>query len=91
MFSITYASERIHRRLHDELRIPKDQASKILSAIEKILGNFDPKQRTPQIKKLTDSSRWRLRVGDYRVIFIPNFKTQVIEVLSVVQRGNAYD
>jgi mRNA-degrading endonuclease RelE of RelBE toxin-antitoxin system len=91
MFSISYASERIRKRLHDELRIPREQAARILSSIEKELNTFDPRQRSPRIKKLTDSSRWRLKVGDYRVIFIPDFKKQTIAIMAISQRGNAYD
>jgi mRNA-degrading endonuclease RelE of RelBE toxin-antitoxin system len=91
MFSISYASDRIRKRLNDELHIPRDQALKIKTKIESELSNFNPKQRSKDVKKLQDSSRWRLRMGDYRVIFIPDFKSHTIQIVSISQRGNAYD
>ena len=91
MFSIVYASERILKHLNDELHIPRDQALKIKTKIENELSNFNPKQRSKDVKKLQGSSRWRLRTGDYRVIFIPDFKSHAIQIVGISQRSSAYD
>lgn len=52
----------------------------------------DPASLGPQIKQLSGSDLWRLRVGDYRVIFRPEGEAAtVMLVLRVRHRREAYD
>jgi mRNA interferase RelE/StbE len=50
----------------------------------------DPASLTNQVKRLQGEERlWRLRVGDWRVIF--NQDMVVVHVVRVASRGSAYD
>jgi mRNA interferase RelE/StbE len=40
--------------------------------------------------KLTDRSEWRLRVGDYRVLYEVDTKTRAIEITAIRHRKEAY-
>jgi mRNA interferase RelE/StbE len=42
------------------------------------------------IRRLTASDEWRLRVGDWRVRFRPDFDARLLAVLRVLPRGRAY-
>jgi mRNA interferase RelE/StbE len=43
------------------------------------------------VLKLTGQDAWRLRVGDWRVIFERDEAIRVIGVVRVLPRGRAYD
>lgn len=43
------------------------------------------------VLKLTGQDTWRLRVGDWRVIFERDETIRVIGVVRVLPRGRAYD
>jgi len=61
----------LHRRARKAVRsIPQAQSVRITSAIERIAGLDDPTV-DPNVSKMVAEweGRWRLRVGDYRVIF----------------------
>jgi mRNA interferase RelE/StbE len=91
MFRISYASTRILRNLRDPQCIPTAEAARILQHIQRELTTFDPKQPPKNIKKLEGDAGWRLRVGDYRIIFQPDFTSNSITVLTIKQRGGAYE
>lgn len=46
--------------------------------------------RSGQTKKLRDSDKYRLRVGNYRVIYSINDSTHVVVVLSIGHRKEIY-
>ncbi len=48
-----------------------------------------PEKLSANVKKLQGVAGFRLRVGDWRVIF--NEDAQVVAVLKVAPRGSAYD
>lgn len=60
-------------------------AKKLIKAIDKLVS------LEGDIKKLTGyNNKYRLRVGDYRIIFaVVNGKVIIIE--AILPRGNAYD
>jgi mRNA interferase RelE/StbE len=46
--------------------------------------------RPPGVERLRGSQLWRLRVGDYRVIFAIDDAQQVITIARVRHRGDVY-
>jgi mRNA interferase RelE/StbE len=72
---------------HDLKRIDKQYISKIVEAIENLAENPFPAQS----KKLKGSeSSYRLRVGDYRVIYQVDHVSKVIVIYHVRHRRDVY-
>lgn len=67
-------------------KIPKNEAKRILEAIQKLAE--DP--RPPQFKKLKDEELYRIRIGNYRVIYQIFDDVLVICVVKVGHRKDAY-
>ncbi|MEK6935351.1 MAG: type II toxin-antitoxin system RelE/ParE family toxin [Nanoarchaeota archaeon] len=73
------------------------EALKELGALEssiskRIIKKIDEMSENPSscdIKKLKGNDYFRLRIGDYRVIFI--FENMLIKILKVGHRKNIYD
>lgn len=68
------------------LKIPFKQRSKIEEKIEQ-LAKFPTSLQT---KKLAGRPGWRLRVGDYRVLYFIDKKKKTITILSAQHRKDAY-
>ena len=72
---------------HDLRRIDRQYISKILNAIESLADNPFPVQS----KKLKYSeSSYRLRIGDYRVIYQVDSQDKVIIIYHIRHRKDAY-
>ncbi len=72
---------------HDLKRIDRQYISKILDAIESLAKNPFPVQS----RKLKDSeSCYRLRVGDYRVIYQVDTENKFVIIYHVRHRKDAY-
>jgi len=68
--------------------LPTQVVNRIIPAIKK-LGE-DP--RPPGCKKLKgDQNIWRIRIGDYRVIYSIDDVVHIIDILSVGHRKEIYD
>lgn len=67
-------------------RIPKAIAVKIIRRSMELAN--DP--RPPQCKKLQDSPYWRIRIGDYRVIYLIDDADRRVDILGVDHRRDAY-
>ena len=65
---------------------PIAQQRRILSRIEALAEQ----PRPHGAEKLTDVVGWRLRVGDYRVIYRINEMEETIIITRVSQRGDVY-
>ena len=75
------------RKLLD--RLPERQRNRIESAIENLRENpFDVKKS--DIKKLEASENWRLRVGDWRIIYYLYDGRLLIEIIEIGSRGDIY-
>lgn len=61
--------------------------SKILVAVEKLSSNPLPKQTT---KLVGSQHSFRIRVGDYRIVYSVYSTTLTIEILRVKHRKNVY-
>ena len=55
-----------------------------------IRRELDNNRRDVDVASLTGRPGFRLRVGDWRIIFTRDNKARVIDVLRIVPRGQAY-
>ena len=67
-------------------KLRKQDAKRIVSKIEQYAE--DPMALQNQVKKLTNSIYFRLRVGDYRVIFSET--GEVMKIEKIGNRGDVY-
>jgi mRNA interferase RelE/StbE len=68
-------------------RINEPDFSRILTSVESLEKN----PRNLQVKKLIKrKNEYRLRVGNYRVLFIINEKEKIIRIARVLHRKDAY-
>ena len=82
-YSITFA-----RSARKELqRVDVATARRILARIEALAANPRPRG-CRKIRGRRDL--WRLRIGDYRVVYSIEESTRVIDVIVVRPRGEAY-
>lgn len=58
--------------------------------IVRYVGEFSENPRAREFKRLKGETVFRLRVGDYRVIFDFDQKTQKIIILNIGHRKNIY-
>ena len=75
------------RRVEKDLsRIPKPQRVLILRRIQQLA--VEP--RRPQVEKLTGLDGYRLRVGDYRVLFTIDDHANSLTIYRIRHRRDAY-
>lgn len=60
------------------------------NSVEKILIALSINPRPRNAKKLVNSERYRVRVGDYRILYTIDDGVLIINVVDVVHRRNAY-
>lgn len=68
-------------------RMPANEARRIRSKVLQYAE--DPASLANNVKKLKDSRYYRLRIGDWRVIFGED--GTVVDVIRVAARGEAYE
>ena len=78
-----FLSSKADNQLHKH---PTKMHELILSKILALQNNPFPSQS----KKLTNREGWRIRVGDYRILYTVNSKKGEIVILSVAHRKEAY-
>jgi mRNA interferase RelE/StbE len=80
-------SVRILRRAHKELAtLPKENYERLKTAISSLAEMARPRG----CQKLTGREGWRLRVGNYRVIYEIDDHEQTVTVLHVGHRRDIY-
>jgi mRNA interferase RelE/StbE len=67
-------------------RLQEDMASRILAR----LGELETNPRPADVKKLKGRDAWRIRVGDYRVIYEIHDRVLQIIVITVGHRREIY-
>jgi mRNA interferase RelE/StbE len=68
-------------------RLDPPVAKRVMSAIEKLAQN----PRPPGCVKLHGSQdEWRIRIGDWRVVYSVNDKTKTVDVAAVRHRSDVY-
>lgn len=70
----------------DFKKIPKKDSKRILDAIQGLADE----PRPPQSKKLSGQERYRLRQGNYRVLYSIEDEKLIICVVKVGNRRNVY-
>ena len=83
MKSITYSKQAIKTLS----RLPKNESVRIRSKLLQYAD--DPASQANNVTKLQGRDAYRLRVGDWRVIFDEN--GVVIHVIKIGARGNVYE
>ncbi len=78
---LTRTAQRDLRRLDPPVRQRVEQALRAVAT--------DPHQ-AGQLRKLTGTPEWRLRVGDWRALVLLDEEQRVIQVTRVLPRGRAY-
>ncbi|WP_363321897.1 type II toxin-antitoxin system RelE/ParE family toxin [Phreatobacter sp.] len=68
-------------------RMPANEARRVMQKIDQ-LAAF-PEQLAPQVKRLQGRPGFRLRVGDWRVIF--DEAGDVLDILAIGPRGSVYE
>jgi len=81
MFKIEW-KERAIRELS---KLEKSISLRIYKKVEELRENFNQ----PDARRLKNSSLFRLRVGDYRVLF--EIENNIITILKIGHRKNIYD
>jgi len=73
--------------VHDLCKVDKQYMPRILNAIESLADNPFPVQS----KKLRDAeSSYRLRIGDFRVIYQVDTQNRVVIIYHIRHRKDAY-
>ena len=67
-------------------RLPDDIANRILAR----MAGLEANPRPPDVKKLKGRDAWRIRVGDYRVIYEITDETGVVRINRVRHRREVY-
>ena len=67
-------------------RLPAQAAKRVIKA----LLSLESLPRRRGCKKLQATDAYRLRVGDYRVLYLVDDKTRTVEVVAVAHRKDAY-
>jgi len=70
-------------------KISSRDRPRIVAAIER-LGE-DPFEPSLNLKKLTDEDGYRLRVGEYRIIYTIRSRELLIVVIKIGHRRDVYD
>ncbi|WP_374688941.1 type II toxin-antitoxin system RelE/ParE family toxin [Promineifilum sp.] len=83
-----YRVELSEKAVKNLRRFPRNDQQRILAQIEKLAAN---PQGMPDVKRLIGYDvAYRLRVGDYRVLFDRDDVIRIIDVVNVLPRGRAY-
>lgn len=77
----TRTAEKDLRRLDPPIR------GRVLRALDRLAAD----DRSLDVRRLTGSEHFRLRVGDWRVIFDYDHDTQTVLIRHVRSRGRAYE
>lgn len=85
MYRVKLASRRVEKEI---AKLPHGMRERVLQAIRKLAE--DPRPRGA--RKLSGEMRgaWRIRVGDYRILYDVNDEHLLVIILAVLHRREAY-
>jgi mRNA interferase RelE/StbE len=69
------------------LRMPRDQATRVRRRLDELTR--DP-IGAPNVKKLTGHPGFRLRVGDWRIVYLLHNDRLVVQIIRIASRGEVY-
>jgi mRNA interferase RelE/StbE len=84
VYKITYTTQ----AAKSLLKMPRNTAKLVREKLEQVAA--DPFATIPNAKKLQGRPGYRLRIGDWRVIYEINKGEVVIIVLKIAPRGEVY-
>jgi mRNA interferase RelE/StbE len=84
MYTVEYAKE-ARKALK---AMPRNTAKLVLEKIGALA--VDPLAPNNNVRKLTNHPGYRLRVGDWRVIYLLHEEVLIIAVVRIAPRGDAY-
>jgi len=84
VYKITYTTQAAKALL----KIPRNTANLIREKLEQVA--IDPFATIPNAKKLQGRAGYRLRIGDWRVIYEINKNEVIIIVMKIAPRGEVY-
>ena len=64
------------------LSLPKEAQVELSLSIDRL----ENAPRPPRVKKLAESSLWRIRVGQYRIVYAIDDKAQLVTIVRVARR-----
>ena len=69
-------------------RLPKKVIARIFSRLEQLV----PTPRPPGCKKLKGGdNEWRIRVGDYRIVYVIDDTAKTVDVTRIAHRREVYE
>ena len=68
-------------------RMPGNLATTIVQKIKRLAVN---PSKMHDVKKLTDHPGYRLRVGDWRILYSVNENEMIIHIVAIKTRGKVY-
>jgi mRNA interferase RelE/StbE len=83
---MTYSISILRRAQKELAHLPKEAYEQVRDAIRTLAYN----QRPPGCRKLSARAGWRIKIGDYRIIYEIDDKSRIIEVLHIGHRRNVY-
>jgi mRNA interferase RelE/StbE len=83
---VPYRVEDTAAARRDLQALPRDMLIRVEARIQGLAD--DP--RPPGVQRLRGSQLWRLRVGDYRLIFAIDDAQQLVTIARVRHRGDVY-
>ncbi|MBP7689905.1 MAG: type II toxin-antitoxin system RelE/ParE family toxin [Thermoflexales bacterium] len=85
MYRIVTSSRRVEKEITD---LPSDVRGRVVTAIKNLAGE----PRPDGVRKLSGELKgaWRVRIGDYRVLYDIDDERQLITLLAVLHRREAY-
>lgn len=83
---MTYKVE-IPTKVVKEMRsIPSED----LRRIERAIDGLAEEPRPAGVTKMVDGSGWRLRVGDWRIVYVIDDTIRVVSITRIRRRGDVY-
>lgn len=78
---------RLKRSAEQELRrLPRDNIPRILSRMQQLASQ----PRPPGCKKLTGEEEYRVRRGDFRILYTVDDQQRLVEVVKIAHRREVY-
>ncbi len=74
----------------DAIKFLKKLDKKTLYRIQGVIELLSQNPRPPKSIKLTNKNYWRVRVGDYRIVYEIKDKNLIIVVIRIANRSDVY-
>ncbi len=70
---------------------PQASSGSVRTRIDQAIDQLQDDPRPPGCKKLATTESWRIRVGDYRIIYDIADVIRIVTIQKVLPRSEAYD